>query len=135
MIHVRNFKGKGLKRMYRYVLKNIVIHTSEIVFMSLHAKEVYSYTFILIYDNRMFLLQQFDVWSVALLCYWCDSRSTEVVELWRIRRMKQIVHGLLIAHLRSLDELTKDMWSIWVYSQKFSFYCVKSLWRNFYPRR
>ena len=44
--------------------------------------------------------------------FWCDSRITWVVKLWRrirIITMKQSVQGLLIAHLKGLGALIKDI--------------------------
>ena len=40
--------------------------------------------------------------------------------------MKQIVQGLLRAQLKVFDELIKDLESILMCKQKFSFYCEKA---------
>ena len=50
--------------------------------------------------------------------YWWDSRSTYVVLRLRIRimRMKHSAKGLLVAHMKGLTALIKDLWSYWLLS-------------------
>ena len=53
---------------------------------------------------------------------------------WIMNR-KQSVQESLIVHLTGLDALIKHMLNVWVWSQLFSLYCRRALWRNFDPRR
>ena len=47
--------------------------------------------------------------------------------------MKQSLQGLMIAHLKCLDALIKDMESVWVCFHELSFCCENTFWQNFDP--
>ena len=41
--------------------------------------------------------------------FWCNSRSAQVVQIWRIRIRIKNVRGSFVAHLKVLDVLIKNM--------------------------
>ena len=55
--------------------------------------------------------------------------------IMRFRIMKHVLNGSMMSHAEGLGTLNKDMQSVWLRTQKFSFYCKKNIFDKTWAKR